>query len=148
MKPTAERLVLSNYPSQVEAPVRFSDIDMFRHINNVAMGQFYEEVRFSLTARMREALPRERGNAIVIVNVDIAYLKEGRYPGVISIGSGIAQRGRKTYVIGQALFQGGACISTADTTLLYMENGAPAELAPEFEAVFASLRLPTFVDDR
>lgn len=148
MKPIPERLKTSNYPSQVEVPARFSDVDMFRHLNNVAIGQFYEEVRFALTAQMRETLPRERNGRVAVVNVDTAYLREGKYPGLVTVGSGIVQRGRKSYVLGQALFQDDVCFSAADTTLVYTENGTPAELPAEFDEMFASLRLPSFVDGR
>jgi acyl-CoA thioester hydrolase len=148
MKPTRERMDLASYPSKVDVPPRFSDVDMFKHINNVAIGQFYEEVRFSLTADLRKKLPREKGGAVIVANVDIAYLRQGQYPGMVTVGSGVVQRGRKSYIIGQALFQNGACISTADTTLVYMENGVPAALAPEFDEVFAALQLPGFVDER
>lgn len=144
MKPTPSRLDLQGYPSRVELAARFSDVDMFRHLNNVAIGGFYEEVRFALTAEMRERVPRERNCRLVVVNVDTAYLSEGRYPGTVTVGSGFLQRGRKSYVIGQALFQDGRCISAADTTIVYMENNAAADLPAEFDEAFERLRLPDF----
>jgi acyl-CoA thioester hydrolase len=146
MKPSPDRLELATYPSRVEVPARFSDVDMFRHLNNVAIGQFYEEVRFALTAQAREALPKGAGGRIMVVNVDIAYLREGRYPGVVTVGSGLVQKGRKSYVIGQALFQDGVCFSAADTTLVYTENGAPAALPPALEAALDALKLATFAE--
>ncbi|MDB5445815.1 MAG: hypothetical protein JWQ97_1132 [Phenylobacterium sp.] len=148
MKPTPERLDLTSYPARTEIAARFSDVDMFRHLNNVAIGQFYEEVRFALTAEMREAVPRERGGRIVVVNVDMAYLREGRYPGLVSVGTGFVQRGRRSYVVGQGLFQEGQCFSCADTTLVYTENGKPAELPDTFDALFERLKLPAFADER
>jgi acyl-CoA thioester hydrolase len=148
MKPTPERLDLASYPATADIAARFSDVDMFRHLNNVAIGQFYEEVRFALTAEMRDLTPRERQGRIVVVNVDMAYLREGRYPGLVTVGTGFVQRSRRAYVLGQALFQEGRCFSCADTTLVYTEAGKPAELPAEFAETFERLRLPSFADER
>jgi len=148
MKPTPERLALDSYPSRVEIPSRFSDVDMFRHLNNVAIGQFYEEVRFALTGQVRERIPAERKGRVMVVNVDTAYLREARYPGVVTVGTGVVSCGRSSYVLGQGLFQDGVCFSCADTTLVYMEGAAGAALAPEFDAIFRELALPGFVDRR
>lgn len=148
MKPTPARLKLENYPSQTAIPARFSDVDMFRHLNNVAIGQFYEEVRFALIGQARETIPRERKSALLIANVDMAYLRQGRYPGVVTVGTGLLQLGRKSFLLGQGLFQDGVCFSCADTTVVYLENGAAAPVAPELEALFGAMRLPDFVDQR
>jgi acyl-CoA thioester hydrolase len=148
MKPTPERQTLASYPHKVEIPARFSDVDMFRHLNNVAIGQFYEEVRFALIGQMRERLPKGHVGRVMVVNVDTAFLREGRYPGLVTVGSGIVQVGVRSFVLGQALFQDGACFGAADTTVVYTEGGAPAALPVEFEELFESLRLPSFVDKR
>jgi len=148
MKPSPERLALDSYPSKVEIAARFSDVDMFRHLNNVAIGQFYEEVRFALTGQVRERIPRERNGRVMVANVDTAFLREARYPGTVTVGTGVASCGRSTYVLGQGLFQDGVCFSCADTVLVYLENNAPAALAPEFDAIFRELALPGFVDRR
>ena len=146
MKPTPDRLSLEAYPEVTELAARFSDVDMFRHLNNVAIGQFYEEVRFAMVARLREALPADRGGRVTVVNVDTAYLREARYPGLVTVGTGLAQRARRSFVLGQALFQNGACFSAADTTLVYVENGAPAPLPSAFDEILGALVLPSFID--
>src|SRR3972149_12069112 len=97
MKPTQERTTLATYPSKVEVPARTSDVDMFRHLNNVAIGQFYEEARFALIGEIRERIARERRSALVIVNVDMAYIREARYPGIVTVGTGIMTDGAATY---------------------------------------------------
>jgi acyl-CoA thioester hydrolase len=147
MKPSRERLELSTYPSRVDIPARFSDVDMFRHLNNVAIGQFYEEVRFALTAQAREMLPKGSGR-IMVANVDTAFLREAQYPGTVTVGTGVARRGGKSFVFGQALFQDGVCFSAADTTLVFVGPTGPAVLPPELDAFLNGLQLPSFVDER
>ncbi len=56
MKPDAYRLILGNYPLSVTVPSRFRDLDTLGHINNVAIGSFYEEGRARLN---RECFPIE-----------------------------------------------------------------------------------------
>ena len=148
MKPGPERLSLESYPSRMEIPSRFSDVDMFRHLNNVAIGQFYEEARFALTGRLRELVLRERAGRVVVVNVDTAFLREARYPGAVTVATGFVSCGRSSFVLGQALFQEGACFSCADTTQVYMDASGPASMPAEFEAIFKELALPGFVDRR
>jgi acyl-CoA thioester hydrolase len=148
MKPTAERLLLASYPSQTEVPPRFSDVDMFRHLNNVAIGQFYEEVRFALIGRLRERLAKGEAGRVMVANVDIAYLREGRYPDLVTVGTGVARRGSRSFVLGQALFQGGVCFSAADTTLVYVGAGGPAPLPDAFAPIFEALKLASCLDER
>jgi len=137
MKPSPERQELSYYPHRSEVPVRFADLDPLRHINNVAIGQFYEEARVSLNNAVF-AKAGVRPERMLVANVDIAYLREGHYPGVLTVGSGIARIGRTSYVIGQALFQNGACIGAAETVVVYIDQGAPA---PPPDAVRRALEL-------
>lgn len=88
MKPAPERLTLTNYLATHDVPVRFADLDPLRHINNVAFGQFYEEARVHLNTQVF-AMAKARPERMLVANVDIAYLHEGQYPGVIRTGSGI-----------------------------------------------------------
>jgi acyl-CoA thioester hydrolase len=148
MKPTAERLALASYPSQTTVPPRFSDVDMFRHLNNVAIGQFYEEIRFALIGRMRERLAKGEAGRVMVANVDIAYLREGRYPDLVTVATGLARRGKRSFVLGQALFQGGVCFSAADTTMVYVGEGGPAPLPAGFDPIFEELRLASCADER
>ena len=141
MKPAPERLVLDNYPSRVDVPARFSDVDMFRHLNNVAIGQFYEEVRFALTAQLLEQIPKDRERRVIVASVATAFLREGTYPGMITVGSAIVQKGRSSCTIGQALFQDGKCISAADTVLVHLFKGAGAPFPEELDPFFAGLAL-------
>ena len=126
-KPTAERLLASTYPWSVDVPPRFGDLDPLRHLNNAALARFYEDgrVRFIDAIGGRAAL--ERGHGFVVAEVAIQYLAEGRYPQVVTVSSGLLRLGRSSFSVGHALFQGGACIGTSETTLVHVhrkEGGA------------------------
>lgn len=125
MKPALARLNLAYYPIALDVPVRFADLDPLRHINNVAIGQFYEEARVNLNTQVF-AMAHTRPERMLVANLDIAYLHEGQYPGVIRVGSGIGRIGRTSYEIAQGLFQNGRCIGTAQTVVVYIQGGVPS----------------------
>jgi acyl-CoA thioester hydrolase len=122
MKPSPRRQDPSIYPRHDRVPMRFSDIDMFRHLNNVAAGQFYEEARYAILADAREQAPRQAGNALVVAHIATSFLRQGRYPGTILVCSGVAEIGLKSLVIAQALVLEDVCIGTADTTIVAVDS--------------------------
>jgi len=134
MKPTPTRLDPGSYPLHKAVPIRFSDIDMFRHLNNVATGQFYEEARFELLAEARVQVAKEDSPALVIANVDTAFLGQARYPGTIDVATGIVRVGERSLVIGQGLFVSGKCIGCADSVVVSTGPAGPIPLpAPIIE---------------
>lgn len=138
MKPTSARLDAASYPLHKPVPIRFADVDMFRHLNNVATGQFYEEARYELLAELRALVPREESPTLVIANVDTAFLGQARYPGVIDVATGIVRVGERSITIGQGLFVEGRCIGCADSIVVVAEGA----LAPPIRDRLDSLILP------
>ncbi len=118
MKPTPARLDPVSYPLHKPVPIRFADVDMFRHLNNVATGQFYEEARFELLAEARVQVAKAESPALVVANVDTAFLGQARYPGTIDVATGVIRVGERSLVLGQGLFVDGTCIGCADTVLV------------------------------
>ncbi len=126
-KPSPERLLAATYPWSVDVPPRFGDLDPLRHLNNAALARFYEDgrVRFIDAIGARAAI--EPGHGFVVAEVAIQYLAEGRYPDVVTVGSGVLRLGRSSFSTGHALFQYGVCIGTCETTLVHVhrkEGGA------------------------
>jgi acyl-CoA thioester hydrolase len=137
MKPQAYRLIAANYPEHAQVTIRYADMDPMFHLNNVALGQFYEEAR---TQFIRQTLANEgllTAYRMLAAEVSVQYLKEGRHPGVLDVATGIARIGRSSFVLGQALFQDGDCIGSADVTMVLTDaNGA----APMSEAIRRTLK--------
>ena len=147
MKPTAARLDPASYPLHKAVPIRFSDVDMFRHLNNVATGQFYEEARFELLAEARVQVAKDDSPALVIANVDTAFLGQARYPGTIDVATGIVRVGARSLVIGQGLFVGGLCIGCADSVIVSTGPAGPTPLPGPIRAYLSRLLLPDPVAD-
>lgn len=137
MKPSPARLDPANYPLLKPVPIRFADVDMFRHLNNVATGQFYEEARYELLAELRGLVPREESPTLVIANVDTAFLGQARYPGTVDVATAIIGVGERSITIGQGLFVEGRCIGCADSIVVAAEGA----LAPPIRDRLQSLVL-------
>lgn len=139
MKPDAYRLDPATYPRHKAVPIRFSDVDMFRHLNNVATGQFYEEARFELLAEARERVAKEDRSALVIANVNTSFLGQARYPGTIDVGTGILRISERSLVIAQGLFIDGKCIGIADSVIVSTGPEGAVPIADPIRQFLSSL---------
>jgi len=132
MKPDPARRLRETYPLFVSVPTRFRDLDTLGHVNNVAIGSFYEEGRAHLN---RTAFPpetrHEHAMRLLIADVHIAYLAEAHYPGDIEIGVGVERIGTAGYTAALALFQNGACVGTCETVMVNTDGQKPAPIPQE-----------------
>jgi acyl-CoA thioester hydrolase len=67
---TIDRERASHYPVQV----RFSDVDVYRHVNNVVYFEYFQEARIRLFMELGRDLPRARSLQVVIAQADVDYL--------------------------------------------------------------------------
>lgn len=114
---------LDRYPIRTALEARVSDLDGYGHLNGIRIGLFYED------ARARAYGPVCRGTRLVVAQFTMRYLAEGRWPGTLAIGSGVARIGRSSFVLAQALFQDGACIGLAETVLVRSDGAGALPLA-------------------
>lgn len=142
MKPDPHRLLPQTYPLTVTVPSRFRDLDTLGHINNVAIGSFYEEGRAALN---RKAFPgdlrKRHAMRMLIADVHIAYLAEAHYPGDILVGVGISRIGSTSYTIALALFQNDRCVGTCETVLVNTDGTQPAPIPDEGRAALEALKI-------
>ena len=134
MKPASERLLLETYPFHADLDPRFGDMDIQGHLNNVALAGLYEEARVRFISSIFTIHSRPDGQRPVLAEASIRYLAEGRYPGRLTAACGVLRLGRTSYGIGQAMFQGGRCIGTADIVIVWTEAGRPIPLPDTFRS--------------
>jgi len=125
MKPESFRQRKAAYPFFRNVIARFSDMDVERHLNNVALASFYEDARVSF---LRTYLGEERGVRFVIANVSVSYLAEAHYPGEYDVGVGVSRFGTKSFDIGCGLFLGDRCVGVCDSTQVAIGPGGPIAL--------------------
>lgn len=131
-KPAPYRLQRASYPFSSITQTRFGDMDFLGHLNNVAYAALFENGRVRFNRSLDERGRRAKGERWLVAAVAINYLREGHFPEDVEIASGIGRIGTSSWVIEQAAFQGGVCIATCDTTLVY--QGADGQAKPLAES--------------
>ena len=124
------------YPVWSETTVRYADLDPNNHVNNGAIGAFFEDGRVRLRT---EHLDQSDGSTLAgfaIVKTTIEYRQALTFPGTVRIGSTIARIGNSSYTLGQAVFLDKHCVATAEivTVRIDAQDGRPMALEPEVRA--------------
>ncbi len=122
-----------HYPLQV----RFSDVDLYRHVNNVTYVEYFQEARIRLMAD----LTRDSGvptPQFVVAQTDIDYLRPVLLrPAPYDVWSRIASIGRRSMVVESEVADGEETLARSRVVLVFWdgERQASAEPTPEFRAV-------------
>ncbi len=92
--------------------VPFSDVDMLRHVNNVAYVRWAEEIRSSYFAEiLHEDIGGERG--IIIAKLEIVYERPLFYHDEVAIGCRVSRIGRKSFDISYEIWNEGEKVRCA-----------------------------------
>jgi acyl-CoA thioester hydrolase len=124
LKPNPARLDLNISPHAVDIQARFADLDPQWHLNNVRVGEFYQEGQISFNSVVTREFNVEHDRRILVARQSIDYLGEVLWPGLISVGVGVSHIGNSSFSLGLAMFQGG-CVGIADTVLVYATSEGP-----------------------
>jgi len=128
MKTDPRRLLLSSYPWVAEMETRFADMDVNRHLNNVAFSRFFEEARIRFNWTLFAAENRAERPRYLVAHVAIDYLGEGSYPEPVTLGYAVGSIGRTSFRAQKAMFQNDRCIALCDTVLVHRGDAGPAPL--------------------
>lgn len=89
--PTEERLVHTSL-----IPIRWGDMDAYRHVNNTVYFRYMEQVRVEYLEQL--GFPIEaKGSAPVIVNAACTFLLPLTYPGVVEVRMYCGLPGRSSF---------------------------------------------------
>ncbi|HEX7355776.1 MAG TPA: thioesterase family protein [Mycobacteriales bacterium] len=138
----ADRLAVDAYPGPgYDLPILYGDLDTNGHLNNVALGRFFEHARFSgnVSAGLREA-GRPAGAHFLVARVAIDYLLEGRMGETLHVRTRLARIGTSAATLEQAAWQQGACLGLAEVVFVHLIDGRPAPISPAVRAVLESMR--------
>ena len=115
------------YPWSAVMETRFADMDVNRHLNNVAIARFFEEtrIRFNWDLVTAAAITRPR---YLAAHVAVDYLGEGNYPDPVTMTCGIGAIGTSSFRCLMGMFQHGACIALCDSVLVHRSDAGPEPL--------------------
>lgn len=120
-KPTAKPAPqLADFPHRVADNIRFGDLDPQGHVNQAVFLTYFETGRVAMfrTPDLGIGVP---GLTYVMVRMEVDYVKELHWPGSIEIGTGVAEFGRSSFKVSQAIFRDGVCSSIGRATLVCMD---------------------------
>ena len=92
------------YKHWITDAVRFSDLDPLGHVNNNAIGEYFENARASFFGQVTPAWPRG-AQFFVLGRNAIDFRRELHRPARLKIGSGLLKLGRTSITTANALFR-------------------------------------------
>jgi len=133
----AGRLDAGNYPVRFEYRTLYGDMDTNRHLNNGAFGRLFEEGRSDLTHRVVGMSANRL--ILLLATITMEFLREGRYPGSVEVGSAVLRVGGSSYVLAQAAFQDQECIALAECVMVKASRDGPVSLTETERDLLAGL---------
>lgn len=101
----------------LEERVRFADLDLQGHVNNISFNIYAESARaafFHEVGLLQLGSPRQN----VVARFEMDYLREVRYPAVLRIGLRVLNIGTRSFLLGIDIFDGDTCVANALTTMV------------------------------
>jgi acyl-CoA thioester hydrolase len=120
------------FPVWSETTVRYADLDPNNHVNNGAIGAYFEDGRVRLRTQILDQSDGSTLAGFAIVKTTIEYRRALGFPATVRIGSTVARIGSSSYTLGQSVFLGEQCIATAEivTVRINPDTGQPTALEP------------------
>jgi acyl-CoA thioester hydrolase len=112
---------LADFSHHMADNIRFADLDIQGHVNNVVFATFFEtgRVGFSRDPVHGFSVP---GAGIALRRIVIDYLAEMRFPGQVTIGTRVKRLGTTSLVLDHALFVEGTCTATGESTIVLLDS--------------------------
>ena len=125
--------------------LRFCDTDKLGHVNNAIYAVMYEAGRSELMDRVGLLAPEAR-RAVVIVRLELDFLREMNWPGEVDIESAVIRIGTKSVHVRQRLLVEGKIVSRALSVLAVIdtETRRAVPIEADWRARFEPWTLPEF----
>ena len=101
--------------------VRFSDVDRYGHINNVAFAVYCESGRVDYLEAILPGSTDGKGTGWVIVKLVLEFLSQATFPGEVHAGTRIERVGRSSVTLKQGLFKDDVCFARAESVVVWVD---------------------------
>ncbi|WP_426243842.1 acyl-CoA thioesterase [Nocardioides sp. LHG3406-4] len=115
--------------------VRFSDVDVYGHVNNVKYFEYFQESRFRLMSELTGGLPDPDGRpAVVVAQTDVDYrmpilFREQAY----DVWSHVSHVGSRSFTVESEIRDGESLLSRARMVLVWFDPRAQRSVEPSEE---------------
>lgn len=106
-----------DYRYWADERVRFYDLDLMGHVNNVAYTIYAESGRAAFLRHIGFWTETGRRQN-VIARLEIDYRQELKYPNELRVGLNVQRIGGSSFTLGIGIFVGAVCVATAQATLV------------------------------
>lgn len=129
-------LSLASYPYRMDIAPRFADMDILRHLNNLSLAEYHEEVRtrFLMSLFGEDFLSKPRDYRLLPVSTHYDYLAEAHYPQPLIAAAGVLKIGRASFDVAMALFQNERCVCLSRATTVHVLGGQSQPLPESLRA--------------
>lgn len=114
---SAEGTRPEDYLYWADERVRFYDLDLMGHVNNVAYTIYAESGRAAFLRHIGFWTETGRRQN-VIARLEIDYRQELKYPNELKVGLRVLKIGGSSFTLGIGIFAGAVCVATAQATLV------------------------------
>ena len=114
---------LEDFPYRITDNVRYADLDPTQHVNNAVYASYFETGRVTLMKDRSYGL-MPPGLAWIMVQLDIHFRAELRWPGTIEMGLGLVKFGRTSVTFDQVVFSGGKCVASAQAVTVLIDEAS------------------------
>ncbi|MEZ4587238.1 MAG: thioesterase family protein [Gemmatimonadales bacterium] len=118
--------------------IRFRDLDLLGHVNNVNLAGWLEDGRVALELPVQPLTASYAGPVIVLAELRIEYREEIRFGMEVRVGTRVQRIGRSSVTLGQTVMADDRCAAIAEAVevLIDAETRRPISLPPEFRSLF------------
>ncbi len=118
-------------PGYYPLHVRFSDVDVYGHVNNVKYFEYFQESRIPMMERIAADLPGAEQFHVVVAQTDVDY----KVPILFrlepyDVHSQITQVGRKSFTIESEIRDGDIVLSRARVVLVFFDAATQRSVEP------------------
>lgn len=104
-----------------EENIRFSDIDRYNHLNNVAIAGYSENARVVFLEGIAPNCTSGDGQGWVIAKLGVTYLASAYFPNTVKIGTVVRKIGNASLILSQGMFADGKCFAQAENILVWAD---------------------------
>ena len=112
---------LADYPHRATDTIRFADLDPQGHVNNAVFATYFETGRVAMFRNPDLGIGVPDGT-FILVRAEIDFLRELRWPGMVEIGTALAEFGRSSFIVTQVIFDDGTCAASGRFTMVLLDK--------------------------
>ncbi|WP_240181641.1 thioesterase family protein [Nocardioides sp. 616] len=136
LEPAAPAAELWSEPRDVagglyQLHVRFSDVDVYGHVNNVKYFEYFQEARVQLLDSLGREMPQEGGVGVVVARTEVGYRRPIHVRAQpYQVRTWVSQVGNRSAVVDAEITDEGTLLSRARVVLVFFDPATQRSVDP------------------